>query len=84
MTKQLTTITPQQSRMARAGLGWSTEDLAERSGVSKPTIQRFESGQGVKDSTVEEIAAAFAKARVKVVESGPLAGAVYVGMRAAR
>jgi transcriptional regulator with XRE-family HTH domain len=36
----MTTIV--QVKAARALLGWSQEDLAERSGLSVPTIRRFE------------------------------------------
>lgn len=35
-----------QIRMARAALGWSVRDLAERSGVADSTILRFETGKG--------------------------------------
>lgn len=34
-----------QMRAARALLGWSQADLAERSGVSLPTIKRLEPGE---------------------------------------
>lgn len=37
-------ITPAQCRAARAWLQWSQIDLAERSAVSVPTINRFERG----------------------------------------
>ena len=35
-----------QLRAARALLGWSQDDLAAQSGVSKPTIARLELGAG--------------------------------------
>ena len=35
-----------QVRMARAGLGLSVRELAERSGVADSTILRFETGKG--------------------------------------
>lgn len=35
-----------QVRMARAGLGLSVRELAERSGVADSTILRFETGRG--------------------------------------
>jgi transcriptional regulator with XRE-family HTH domain len=38
--------TPEQIRMARAGLGVSVRELAEMSGVAESTILRFESGKG--------------------------------------
>ena len=37
-------MTPEQCRGARAMLGWSQDALAERSGVSKPTVTDFERG----------------------------------------
>jgi transcriptional regulator with XRE-family HTH domain len=38
-------MSPEQSRAARAWLGWSQADLAERAGVAKNTVHGFESGQ---------------------------------------
>ena len=43
-------LTGFQIRAARAGLNITAKDLAERSGVSLPTIQRFESVDGVPPS----------------------------------
>lgn len=37
-------ITPQQCRTARAAIGWSQTELAEATGVSRPTVQEFERG----------------------------------------
>jgi transcriptional regulator with XRE-family HTH domain len=37
-------LKPAQVRMARAGLDWSLEDLAEASGVHRNTISNFERG----------------------------------------
>jgi transcriptional regulator with XRE-family HTH domain len=34
--------TVEQIKAARALLGWSQEDLAEHSGISLPTVRRFE------------------------------------------
>src|SRR5215212_9282119 len=39
-------ITPSQCRAARAVLGWSQEDLAERARVSRGTLMKFETGLG--------------------------------------
>jgi len=39
------TMSPQQSRAARAWLGWSQVELAKRAGVSLSTVQDFERGQ---------------------------------------
>jgi DNA-binding transcriptional regulator YiaG len=38
-------IAPEQSRAARAWLGWSQDDLARRANVSVNTVRNFESGQ---------------------------------------
>ena len=42
MPRMLTAI---QCRMARAALAWGMKDLAQRSGVSANTIDRFENGR---------------------------------------
>lgn len=39
-------IVAPQIRMARAALGFSVRELAERSGVADSTILRFETGRG--------------------------------------
>lgn len=39
-------IRRQQIAAARGLLGWSRQDLSDRSGVSLRTIARFESGEG--------------------------------------
>ncbi|MFM2041746.1 MAG: hypothetical protein RLY86_322 [Pseudomonadota bacterium] len=40
-------VTPRQIRAARALLGWSQQDLADRAVVSKNTVQRLEAGKAV-------------------------------------
>lgn len=42
--------------MARAGLGWGAKELAERAGVSYPTIHRFESGQSINQDSLRKVA----------------------------
>ena len=41
-----TEIRKEQFRAARALLGWSQTTLAERAGMSLPTVKRFETGRG--------------------------------------
>ncbi len=51
-------ITGIQIRAARSSLKWSASQLSEASGVSVPTIQRFEQAEGVppsRSSTLIEI-----------------------------
>lgn len=39
------TVSPAQVRAARAWLDWSQDELSARSGISKRTIARYESGK---------------------------------------
>jgi transcriptional regulator with XRE-family HTH domain len=41
-----TEVKKEQFRAARALLGWSQTKLAERAGMSLPTVKRFETGRG--------------------------------------
>ena len=76
-------MTPQQCRMARAGLRWTIDDLAREAELGRATVARFESGKSIDDVSVQKLKLAFAKRRVKFVDTGPLKGAVYLGLRAA-
>lgn len=67
--------------MARSALGWSLDDLAEASGVSRRTIAKFEAGETVSDLSRTRIRGAFEARRVKFVEDGPLRGALVRGLR---
>jgi predicted transcriptional regulator len=56
----MTTITPAQSRAARAFLGWSRADMAKVTGISPETIQNFETGVfQARQSTIEKVIWAF-------------------------
>lgn len=48
--------------MARSGLGWQAKELAERAGVSYPSLHRFEAGQVVADETRAKLEKALADA----------------------
>lgn len=48
-------ITPIHIRMARAGLGWTLADLAQRADVNPNTLSRYESGRDVLASTVQKV-----------------------------
>ena len=61
-----------QIRAARGALGWSAQDLAERSGVSLRTILRMESTDGVPQgrvSTLMEIKTALEAAGIEFIGS---------------
>jgi transcriptional regulator with XRE-family HTH domain len=65
-----------QCRMARAALGWTLDDLATASGVSRRTIARFEAGEPVLTPRVQTLRRAFEAAGILFIDSGRLTGAV--------
>ncbi len=75
-------ISAAQCRMARAALRWSLDDLAQGSGVGRATIARFELGDAIKPTTASRLRETLERARVRFVDDGPFAGAVFL-MRAA-
>lgn len=48
-------ITVAQLRAARALIGWSQPELAERSGVGVATIRRMEGSRGLPKTTAENV-----------------------------
>ena len=66
----------EQIRAARALLGWTAADLAERSGVSYPTVQRLDATKGTlggRYETVEAIRKALEAGGVQFLEAGTAA-----------
>jgi len=45
-------MTVTQCKMARAGLGWSAGDLAEKAGLTRETVARFEGGNKLSDASI--------------------------------
>ena len=60
-------LSPEAMRAARAILKWSMRDLADRSGVSLPTINAAENGRGMREATRDAIVAAFAAHGVEIL-----------------
>src|ERR1700680_1019625 len=54
-------IRPLHLRMARAALGWSLKELAERAEVNINTISRYEAGSQVMSGTISKIEAVLLK-----------------------
>jgi len=48
-------LTSDQIRAARALVRWSARELAERAGVSLPTIQRIEAADGLPSTSVKTL-----------------------------
>ncbi|MCJ2023964.1 helix-turn-helix domain-containing protein [Methylobacterium sp. J-067] len=66
---------PFQCRMARAALGWTTQDLAREAIVGVNTINRFEAGQDARVSSVEKMRSALEAAGLEFIpENGGGAG----------
>jgi len=51
-----------QCRMARTGLGWRAQDLADKAGVGYATVARFEAGSAIADESRQKIEQALADA----------------------
>ena len=65
------TITPEQCRMARAGLHISQADLARRANVAPATIAEFEKGRRTPyDRTVRDIQRVLEEAGATFVDGG--------------
>ena len=64
-------VTTRQIKAARALLAWSQADLADRSGISEPTIARLESADGElggREDTAQKLRAAIEAAGVEFVD----------------
>lgn len=60
-------------RAARQARRWTQEDLAQQSGVSRPTVARLEAGRGVSTTTLTKLAEAL-NLRVQLLQYGEVAG----------
>jgi transcriptional regulator with XRE-family HTH domain len=67
---QAAVLTPAQLRAARALIGWSREDLGDRSGTGAETIKNFElRGSDPKLGTVQKWRRALEAAGVRFIEA---------------
>ena len=68
-------LTPAQLRAARALVGWSREDLAEKSDVSAPAIRDFEVNRSdSKQGTVQKWQRALEAAGVQFIDADETGG----------
>jgi len=77
-------ITAAQMRAARALLGIDQRELAERSGLSLPTIQRMEASDGVIRGNVDslmKLVDALAANRIELIGEGAASSAGGRGVR---
>ena len=61
-------MTPEQCKMARAGLSLGVRELADMAKVSTNTITRFEGGGLLKERTLDAIRAALESAGVEFIQ----------------
>jgi len=60
--------------MARAGLGWSLLDLAERAQINPNTVSRYERGAEVRSGVLQKIEAVFRAEGIVFFDDGVEAG----------
>ena len=76
-------MTPEQFKMAKAALGLSNPELAERTGLHRNTLNKLDQGAG-KDSTVQHVRLALEAAGVQFLENGQVAGGPGVALKITR
>ncbi len=77
-------ITAAQLRAARALLGLDQRTLAERAGVSPPTVQRMEAGEGVVRGNIEsltKLVTALTAGGIELIEDGAASAGAGRGVR---
>jgi transcriptional regulator with XRE-family HTH domain len=72
---------PVHVRMARAALGWTNRELADKANVNLNTVARYEAGREVKSRTIESIESVFTAAGITLIYEDALGG---VGLRLTR
>ncbi|WP_134682441.1 helix-turn-helix domain-containing protein [Paracoccus ravus] len=76
-------MTPEQVKMARAGLGLGVRELGEMAGVSFTTISRFETGKsGLQLSTAEAIRKVLEAEGVQFLDCGQVAAGTGIALKA--
>nr|WP_210202650.1 helix-turn-helix transcriptional regulator [Sinorhizobium sp. BJ1] len=67
--------------MGRAALNWSTQELARKSGVGANTVNRFESGQDARVSSVDKMRKAMEDSGVVFITEGETSAGGGPGVR---
>lgn len=74
-------LTRDQVKMARAGLGWSAQDLADKAGVAVNTIRRFENGADALGDTLAKIETALVAGGIIFIDGGEVSANGGPGVR---
>lgn len=81
MGRRQVMMLPVHVRMARAALGWTNQELADRAKINLNTVARYEAGREVKSRTIESIESVFTAAGVVLIYEDAHGG---VGVRLTR
>ena len=87
MTQTLYLISAAQLRAARALLGLDQRALAERAGLSHPTVQRMEASDGVIRGNIDslgKLVSALESAGIELLGDGVVGGGMGRGVRMKR
>ena len=76
-------VNVEQCRCARALLGWSAQDLAEKAKIGVATVRRFEGGSPVAANSIEAMADAMIAAGVAFIDDGGKSAGGGPGVRRA-
>jgi transcriptional regulator with XRE-family HTH domain len=60
--------------MARAALGWSLSDLADKSKVNLNTISRYETGREVLSGTIDKLEKVLESAGITLIQQDDVGG----------
>lgn len=69
-SNNISELTTDQGRAARAILGWKLEDTALAAGVGTNTVFRFEKGDALSNRTLKDIRRAYEEAGIGFSEAG--------------
>lgn len=73
-------MTPEQFRMAKAALGLSNPELAEKIGLHRNTLNKLDQGLG-KASTIQHVRLALEAEGIQFLEDGQVAAGSGVALR---
>lgn len=73
-------MTPEQFRMAKAALGVSNPELADKTGLHRNTLNKVDQGAG-KPSTVQHVQLALEALGVQFLEAGETASGAGVAVK---
>lgn len=74
-------MSAEQCRAARGLLGWSADELAKAAGVGVATVRRFETGDTVREVSVDALRQALERGGLAFIAAGASGGRGGEGVR---